>query len=66
MDKLAAFLGIASPINMLFLFRFLFIEITILALTVALFFASYGVKRHTQKITLLDKRMKELEKGIKL
>ena len=61
MDKLAALLGIASPVNMLFLFGFLFISLIILTLTVALSIAASSVKRLTQKTALLDKRIKELE-----
>lgn len=61
MDKLATLLGIASPVNMLFLFGFLFISLIILTLTVALSIAASSVKRLTQKTALLDKRIKELE-----
>ena len=66
MDKLAALLGIASPVNMLFLFGFLFMALIILTLTVALSIAASSVKRLTQKTALLDKRVKELEEKINL
>ena len=65
MDKLAYLLGIASPVNMLFLFGFLFISLIILTLTVALSIAASSVKRLTQKVALLDKKIAELEVKIK-
>ncbi len=64
MNSLSELLGIASPVNMLFLFGFLFMAIIILTLTVALSIASSSVKRLTQKAALLDKRVKELEEKI--
>ena len=59
-------LGIATPVNMLFFLGFIFVAMIILTLTVALSIASSSVKRLTQKIALLDKRIKELEEKNKV
>lgn len=62
MKSLADVLGIASPINMMFFIGFLFSLLIILTLTVAVSIASGSVKRLTQKVALLEKRIVELEK----
>ena len=59
-------LGIATPVNMLFFLGFIFVAMIILTLTVALSIASSSVKRLTQKIALLDNRIKELEEKNKV
>lgn len=61
MESLAEILGIASPINMMFFIGFLFSLMIILTLTVAVSIAAGGVKRLTQKVALLEKRIVELE-----
>lgn len=61
MDKLALFLGIASPMNMMFFLGLLFSLVIILTLTVAVSIAAGSVKRLTQKIALLEKRIDILE-----
>lgn len=61
MDELALFLGIASPMNMMFFMGFVFLLVIILTLTVTVSIAASSVKRLTQKIALLEKRIKELE-----
>jgi hypothetical protein len=62
MGLLAETLGIAMPVNMMFFFGFLFILVIILTLTVAVSIAASSVKRLTQKIALLEKRIENLEK----
>ncbi|MEY8329145.1 DUF2304 domain-containing protein [Lachnospiraceae bacterium 48-33] len=61
MEKLAEFLGIASPVNMIFFLGFIFSLAIILILTVALSINAGSVKRLNQKIAMLDKRVRELE-----
>lgn len=61
MIKLADLLGIASPVNMMFFIGFLFSLVIILVLTVTVSIAASSVKRLTQKIALLEKRILELE-----
>lgn len=61
MEKLAEFLGIASPVNMIFFLGFIFSLAIILILTVALSINAGSVKRLNQKIAMLDKRILELE-----
>jgi len=61
MDKLALFLGIASPMNMMFFMGLLFALVIILTLTVAVSIAAGSVKRLTQKIALLEKKIENLE-----
>lgn len=61
MDKLALLLGIASPMNMMFFMGFLFLLVIILTLTVTVSIAASSVKRLTQKIALLEKRIRDLE-----
>lgn len=61
MDKLALFLGIASPMNMMFFMGLLFSLVIILTLTVAVSIAAGSVKRLTQKIALLEKRIQNIE-----
>jgi hypothetical protein len=61
MEKLAKLLGIASPVNMMFFIGFLFSLVIILTLTVAISITASSVKRLVQKISLLEKRIEELE-----
>lgn len=61
MEELAHMLGIASPVNMMFFVGFLFSLVILLTLTVAVSIAATSVKRLTQKIALLEKRVEELE-----
>lgn len=61
MDYFALFLGIASPMNMMFFLGLLFSLVIILTLTVAVSIAAGSVKRLTQKIALLEKRIEDLE-----
>jgi len=65
MAKLSELVGIASPVNMIFFFGFLFSLIIILSLTVAVSSAAGGVKRLVQKLAMLEKRNRELEEKIK-
>lgn len=62
MDRLSEFIGIASPVNMMFFIGFIFVLFIILTLTVALSIAASSVKRLTQKAAMLEKRIIELEK----
>ena len=65
MERLAVLLGIASPVNMMFFVGFLFSLIILLTLTVAVSIAATCVKRLTQKIALMEKRIEELENNQK-
>ncbi len=65
MENLSEFIGIASPVNMIFFLGFLFSLVIILALTVAISSAAGGVKRLVQKQALLEKRNRELEDKVK-
>lgn len=62
MANLADLFGIASPVNMMFFFGFLFILVIILTLTVALSINAGSVKRLNQKVAMLDKQVRELQK----
>ncbi len=61
MSDMADFLGIVSPMNMLYFLGFLFVLVILLTVTVASSIASGSVKRLTQKIAILEKRVRELE-----
>lgn len=61
MNRLADLIGIDSPVNMMFFIGFLFVLVIILTMTVALSIAASSVKRLTQKIALLEKRVRDLE-----
>lgn len=61
MQKMAEILGIATPVNMMFLLGFIFSLAIILVLTVALSINAGSVKRLNQKVAMLDKRIRELE-----
>ncbi len=61
MERLAELLGIASPVNMMFFVGFIFSLIILLTLTVAVSIAATCVKRLTQKMALMEKRIEELE-----
>ena len=63
MTKLSNFLGIASPVNMIFFLGFCFSLFIMFTLTVALSITSSTAKRLTQKTALLEKRIMELEKN---
>lgn len=65
MELLAEFIGIASPINMIFFLGFLFSLVIILALTIAVSSAAGGVKRLVQKQAILEKRNRELEEKVR-
>lgn len=54
---LAAFFGIASPVNMLFFFGFCFAVAIIFSLTVALSHLSDKVKKMAQEIAIMRKDM---------
>jgi hypothetical protein len=58
---MADFFGVASPMNMMFFMGFAFLLVIMLTLTVAVSIAAGSVKRLTQKIALLSKRIEELE-----
>lgn len=62
MTWLSKAMGIASPVNMIFFLGFCFSLIIMFTLTVALSITSSSVKRLTQKVALLEKRIIELEK----
>lgn len=64
MESLSKFLGIADPVNMIFLFGFGFSLIIILTLTVGLSITSQSVKRLNQKIGMLDKELREIKEHI--
>lgn len=62
MEKLADFIGIALPANMIFLFGFIFVLIILLSLTVALSINAGSVKRLNQKIAILEKEIHDMYK----
>lgn len=62
MEYLSDLLGIAAPVNMMFLLGFIFSLAIILVLTVALSINAGSVKRLNQQLAMLDKRIRELEK----
>ncbi|MBO5278408.1 MAG: DUF2304 domain-containing protein [Lachnospiraceae bacterium] len=64
MNELADLVGIGSPVNMIFFVGFLFVLVIVFAMTVALSIASSSVKRLTQKIALIEKRVRDLEEVI--
>lgn len=59
MKKLAAFMGIELPVNMLFFFGFCFSLILIFILTIVVSRLSARVKELAQEIALYEKRMEE-------
>lgn len=65
MNILANWMGINSPVNMIFFLGFCFSLIIILTLTVALSITASSVKRLNQKIAMMDKTIKEMEKKLK-
>lgn len=56
---IAKVMGIASPVNMLFFFGFVFSLTIILTLTLAMSRMSIRVKRLTQEVALLRKELEE-------
>ncbi|MFP3153683.1 DUF2304 domain-containing protein [Lachnospiraceae bacterium ZAX-1] len=62
MEKMAAYLGIQLPINMLFFLGFCFSLLIIFVLTIVISGLSRRVKKLTQEIALLDKKIEELQK----
>lgn len=63
MGTLSDFLGIADPVNMIFFLGFAFSLVIILTLTVALSITASSVKRLNQKVGMLDKKIREMEKS---
>lgn len=59
--KLADFIGIVTPANMIFFLGFLFALVLILTLTVTLSNAINNINRLIQQISILEKRITELE-----
>ncbi len=57
--KLAVFFGVQTPINMLFFIGFCFSLVIIFSLSAALSRNSEKIKRLTQEIGLLEKRLRE-------
>ena len=60
---LADFLGIGTPVNVLFFAGFCFSLIIIFSLTVAVSRLSVSLKRLTQEMALLKKELEEVGKG---
>ena len=60
---IAALLGVDVPVNALFFLGFCFSLLVIFSLTVAVSRLSRRVTRLTQELALLDRRLKEYEKG---
>lgn len=60
-EFLSDVIGIAEPVNMIFLFGFIFTLAIILSLTVALSITATSFKRLNQKVGMLDKKIRELE-----
>lgn len=61
MESMAELIGIASPVNMIFFLGFCFSLVIILTLTVAVSIAASSVKRLTQKVAMLEKKINEKE-----
>lgn len=57
LDKLAAFLGIASPMNMLFFFGFCFAVMVIFSLSMTISHLADKVKKLSQEIAIIRKDM---------
>ena len=62
LEWMAKFVGIASPVNMLFFFGFLFSLAIILVLTVSISRMSVRVKRLAQEIALLREEQENMER----
>ena len=60
MEKLAAFMGIDLPINMLFFLGFCFTLVIIFGMTIAISKMSVQIKLLSQELALHEKREKEL------
>lgn len=70
LDDVASFLGIFSPVNMIFFLGFVFSLLIIFVLTIALSRISNRVRAlaqnlalSTKKLEILEKKLEELEKG---
>lgn len=61
MEVMAAYLGVDLPINMLFFFGFCFSLLIIFVITIILSVLSRKVKRLTQEIALLNKKIESLQ-----
>lgn len=59
MDYLSAFIGISSPVNMVFFMGFCFLILIMLSMTVALSKTSIKVKHLIQEMALLEKEVNE-------
>jgi len=60
-DIIGAFIGIASPVNTIFLFGGMFIILIILTLTFIVSHMNNRIYKMVQSIALLEKRIRELE-----
>ena len=58
----AEFMGIATPANMLFFMGFCFLLLIVFGLTAAVSKMSVQIKKLTQELALLEKRLRESEK----
>lgn len=65
MQTFSNWMGINTPVNMMFFLGFCFSLIIILTLTVALSITASSVKRLNQKIALMDKTIREMKEKIK-
>lgn len=61
--KLASFLGIGQPINLLFFAGFIFALLIIFSLTIVISKLSVQIKKLTQEMGLLKKEMEEMKKN---
>jgi len=61
-DIVGSFIGIASPVNTIFLFGGIFLILIVLTLTFIVSHMINRIYRMTQSIALLEKRIRELEK----
>jgi len=65
MEIMAKILGVDLPINMLFFLGFCFSLVIIFVLTVMLSAQAKKVKRLTQEVALLDKKIEKLQDSVK-
>lgn len=61
---ISEWIGIEMPVNGLFLFMIAFLFMIVLSVTVIVSRQSERIKTLTQKVSLMEKRMRELEKRV--
>lgn len=62
-EKVASWIGIATPVNAVFLFAGMFLTLIVLTLTAIVSHMNNRIYRLTQMQAILEKRVRELEKS---